>query len=68
MPERSSIKSLFNIKARFMFVIKVVGVMGEWYNLVIKTKNYHIADYNLYYVSIRENVANRIRQFLQSSK
>ena len=43
MPERSSIKSLFNIKARFMFVIKVVGVMGEWYNLVIKTKNYHIA-------------------------
>ena len=37
-------------------------------NIFFTTTNYHIADYNLYYVSIRENVANRIRQFLQSSK
>jgi hypothetical protein len=29
------------------------------------TKNYHIADINLFYINIRENVAQRIRSFLQ---
>lgn len=29
------------------------------------TKNYHIADINLFYISIRENVEQRIKSFLQ---
>lgn len=29
------------------------------------TKNYHIADINLFYINIKENVAQRIRSFLQ---
>jgi hypothetical protein len=33
-------------------------------NIFLKTKNYHIADYNLFYVNIRENVGTRIRAFL----
>jgi hypothetical protein len=32
-------------------------------NLFYTTKNYHIADYNLYYQNIRENVAQRIKAF-----
>ena len=32
-------------------------------NLFYTTKNYHIADYNLYYQNIRENVAQRIKTF-----
>lgn len=33
-------------------------------NIFLKTKNYHIADYNLFYENIRENVGMRIRSFL----
>ncbi len=33
-------------------------------NIFLKTKNYHIADYNLFYKNIRENVGTRIRSFL----
>lgn len=33
-------------------------------NIFLKTKNYHIADYNLFYENIRENVGTRIRSFL----
>ena len=33
-------------------------------SIFLKTKNYHIADYNLFYVNIRENVGTRIRAFL----
>ena len=33
-------------------------------NIFLKTKNYHIADYNLFYENIRENVGTRIRAFL----
>lgn len=33
-------------------------------NIFLKTKNYHIADYNLFYDNIRENVGTRIRAFL----
>jgi len=29
------------------------------------TKNYHIADINLFYISTRENVEQRINSFLQ---
>jgi hypothetical protein len=32
-------------------------------NLFYNSKNYHIADYNLYYLSIRENVQTRINAF-----
>ena len=32
-------------------------------NIFLTTKNYHIADYNFFYVSIRENVALRISEF-----
>ena len=33
-------------------------------NIFLKTKNYHIADYNLFYDNIRENVGARIHSFL----
>lgn len=32
-------------------------------NIFLTTKNYHIADYNFYYMSIRENVALRIKNY-----
>jgi len=32
-------------------------------NIFYTSKNYHIADYNLYYISVRENVSNRIKAF-----
>jgi len=32
---------------------------------LLKIKNYHIADYNLFYENIRENVGTRIRAFLK---
>lgn len=32
----------------------------------LKIKNYHIADYNLFYNNIRENVGTRIKSFLQN--
>lgn len=34
--------------------------------MFVKIKNWHKADYNLYYSSIRENVGNRINQFLSN--
>jgi len=33
-------------------------------SIFLKTKNYHIADYNLFYENIRENVGTRVRTFL----
>jgi hypothetical protein len=35
-------------------------------SIFLKTKNYHIADYNLFYENIRENVGTRIRSFLKT--
>jgi hypothetical protein len=32
-------------------------------NIFLTMKNYHIADYNLFYLNIRENVETRIRSF-----
>jgi Protein of unknown function (DUF3089) len=32
-------------------------------SFLLKTKNYHIADFNFYYFSIRENAANRVQAF-----
>lgn len=34
-------------------------------NIFLTMKNYHIADYNLFYMNIRENVATRIKSYLQ---
>lgn len=34
-------------------------------NIFLKNPNYHIADYNLYYLSVRENVQQRIHAFLK---
>ena len=34
-------------------------------NIFLKIKNYHIADYNLFYMNIRENVQTRIQSFLE---
>jgi len=34
-------------------------------NIFLTLKNYHIADYNLFYINIRENVATRIESFLR---
>ncbi len=36
-------------------------------SIFLKTKNFHIADYNLFYENIRENVGTRIRAFLAKS-
>ena len=35
-------------------------------NIFLTTKNYHIADYNFYYMSIRENVKLRIDNYLNT--
>jgi hypothetical protein len=32
-------------------------------SFLLRTKNYHIADYNFYYQSVRANVANRVKLF-----
>ncbi|MDE3212792.1 MAG: DUF3089 domain-containing protein [Bacteroidota bacterium] len=36
--------------------------------IFLKTHNYHIADYNLFYENIRENTGARIRSFMDSRK
>ena len=36
-------------------------------SIFLKTKNYHIADYNLFYENIRENVGTRIKAFLDKN-
>lgn len=33
-------------------------------SIFLKIKNYHIADYNLFYKNIRDNVGTRIKSFL----
>ena len=35
-------------------------------NIFFHFKNYHIADYNLFYVNIRENAQERVRSFLKN--
>ena len=35
-------------------------------SIFLKTKNYHIADYNLFYDNIRENVGTRIKAFFEN--
>lgn len=37
-------------------------------NIFFTTKNYHIADYNLYYTSVRNNVKLRVQTFLKTYK
>lgn len=37
-------------------------------SFLLKSKNYHIADYNFYYLSIRKNVALRVNSFLEKQK
>jgi hypothetical protein len=37
-------------------------------NFLFKTKNYHVADYNFYYLSIRKNAAARSRAYLNNNK
>jgi hypothetical protein len=32
-------------------------------SFLYRTKNYHVADYNLYYVSVRENAQLRLSAF-----
>jgi hypothetical protein len=34
-------------------------------NILYNTKNYHIGDYNLFYLNVRENVGLRAKRFLQ---
>lgn len=34
-------------------------------NIFYTTNNYHVADLNLYYLNIRENVANRVKMYLK---
>lgn len=36
-------------------------------NILYTAKNYHIADYNLYYLSVRKNVEQRVQAFLSPS-
>ena len=37
-------------------------------NFLIKTKNYHIADFNFYYVSIRNNAALRVNTYFENQQ
>jgi Protein of unknown function (DUF3089) len=37
-------------------------------NIFLTMRNYHIADYNLFYQNIRENVGTRIRSFLEKTR
>lgn len=37
-------------------------------NFLFKTKNYHVADYNFYYLSIRKNAALRTNAFFSNNK
>ena len=37
-------------------------------NFLIQTPNYHIADFNLYYTSIRKNAAVRVANFMEQQK
>lgn len=37
-------------------------------NFLLTTKNYHIADINLFYSNIRQNMASRVRQYFLRSK
>ena len=37
-------------------------------NIFLRSKNYHIADYNLFYNNIRENVRQRISTFLRNKE
>ena len=37
-------------------------------SFLYKTKNYHVADYNFYYLSIRKNAATRVAQYLSQNK
>ena len=37
-------------------------------SFLYKTENYHIADYNFYYMSVRKNVADRIKSFMAANK
>ena len=36
-------------------------------SFLYKTENYHIADYNFYYLSVRKNVAERVNAFLSAA-
>ena len=36
-------------------------------NIFLTMKNYHIADYNLFYLNIRQNVALRIKEYLKQT-
>ena len=36
-------------------------------SLFFKTKNYHVADYNFYYLSIRKNAATRVHAFFNNN-
>jgi hypothetical protein len=36
-------------------------------SFLYKTENYHIADYNFYYLSVRKNVADRVNSFLSAN-
>lgn len=36
-------------------------------SFLYKTENYHIADYNFYYLSVRKNVAERVNSFLSAN-
>ena len=37
-------------------------------NIFLTMKNYHIADYNLFYVNIRENIETRIKSFINTNR
>ena len=50
---------LFNISLKQLLVINSIPI-GSF---LVKNPNYHIGDYNLYYVNIRENVIERMKAY-----
>ena len=37
------------------------------FSFLLKTKNYHIADYNFYYLDVQENAKLRVKEYLQNT-
>jgi hypothetical protein len=67
---------LYNFKA---ITTKVAGAINHdgilWTpkpqffgNFLYTTSNYHIADYNLYYLSVRQNVGERVKNYLSKGE
>lgn len=54
---------LYMVDAKNVDGVVWVKKPNYWMSKMIKVKNFHIADYNFFWVNIRENIADRIAAF-----